>query len=155
MADTKRKGKGRRANFTRPGPKESVTFPATSTPVSSPLRRHTSNMSGVGTPERGAHGNDRRQTALANSANRDSRCSAIYAYTATPREHSDWKTYTFVDVYVSQLPKDVKTLEVFNNLHQFGNINRINITLTKEGIQAGGAVVRFKYVSLHICVYIG
>ncbi len=58
--------------------------------------------------------------------------------------HPDWRTYTFVKVFVQGLPENVTTLEVYSNLHLYGNIGQITLRDTPGGQRASIAEVVFK-----------
>lgn len=59
-------------------------------------------------------------------------------------EHPNWRSYTFVKVFVRNLPDNVTTLEVYFNLIRFGNISQITLHDTRGGSRATTAEVTFK-----------
>jgi len=58
--------------------------------------------------------------------------------------HPDWPTYTFVDVFVHDLPPNVSTFDVYKNFIQYGEIAIITIKNTTGGAWKNQADIRFK-----------
>ena len=56
----------------------------------------------------------------------------------------EWKTYTFVDLFVSRLPADVTTKDIYQNFSQYGKISRIRINIASDGTKGRSATVMFK-----------
>ena len=59
-------------------------------------------------------------------------------------DHPEWRTYTFVKVFVRNLPENVTTVEVYSNLIKCGNISQITLHDTRGGQRASTAEVVFK-----------
>ena len=66
------------------------------------------------------------------------------AFSGTPPEHRDWRTYTFVEVFVQGLPRDTRTVDVHKNLKKYGNIVRISLRETRSLYGDLNAEVVFK-----------
>jgi RNA recognition motif-containing protein len=58
--------------------------------------------------------------------------------------HLNWRTYTFVDVFVHNLPSNVTTFDLYRNFIQYGEIAIITIKNTRGGGWKNQADIRFK-----------
>jgi hypothetical protein len=58
--------------------------------------------------------------------------------------HPNWRTYTFVDIFVHDLPSNVTTLDLYKNFIQYGEIAIITIKNTTGGAWKNQADIRFK-----------
>jgi RNA recognition motif-containing protein len=58
--------------------------------------------------------------------------------------HPYWRTYTFVDVFVHNLPLNVTTLDLYKNFIQYGEIAIITIKNAGGGTWKNQADIRFK-----------
>jgi hypothetical protein len=58
--------------------------------------------------------------------------------------HPNWRTYTFVDVFVHDLPSNVTTLDLYKNFIQYGEIAIITIKNARGGAWKNQADIRFK-----------
>ena len=58
--------------------------------------------------------------------------------------HPNWRTYTFVDVFVNNLPPHVTTLDLYKNFAAHGEISKIVIFDTRDGGWKNQADIRFK-----------
>jgi hypothetical protein len=58
--------------------------------------------------------------------------------------HPNWRTYTFVDVFVHDLPWNVTTLDLYKNFIQYGEIAIITIKNVRGGAWKNQADIRFK-----------
>lgn len=58
--------------------------------------------------------------------------------------HPDWQTYTFVDVFVHNLPPHVTTLDLYKNFSGYGAISKIEISDSRDGGRKNQADIRFK-----------
>lgn len=58
--------------------------------------------------------------------------------------HPNWQTYTFVDVFVHDLPANVSTFDVYKNFIQYGEIAIITIKNSTGGAWKNQADIRFK-----------
>lgn len=58
--------------------------------------------------------------------------------------HPHWRTYTFVDIFVHDLPPNVTTLDLYKNFIQYGEIGIITIKNTTGGTWKNQAEIRFK-----------
>jgi hypothetical protein len=58
--------------------------------------------------------------------------------------HPNWRAYTFVDVFVHDLPSNVTTLDLYKNFIQYGEIAIITIKNVRGGAWKNQADIRFK-----------
>ena len=58
--------------------------------------------------------------------------------------HAHWLTYTFVEVFVSNLPRDVTTQDIHRNFLQHGTISKISISEAREASWGNKAEIIFK-----------
>jgi hypothetical protein len=58
--------------------------------------------------------------------------------------HPNWRTYTFVDVFVYGLPPNASTFDLYKNFIQHGEIAIITIKNTTGGAWKNQADIRFK-----------
>jgi hypothetical protein len=58
--------------------------------------------------------------------------------------HPNWRTYTFIDVNVHDLPSNITTFDLYKNFIQYGEIAIITIRNTTGGSWKNQADIRFK-----------
>lgn len=62
----------------------------------------------------------------------------------THNSDPDWRTFTFIDVFVYDLPVNVSTFDLYRNFIQYGEIAIITIKSTNGGAWKNQADIRFK-----------
>lgn len=64
----------------------------------------------------------------------------------------EWTTWDFVDLFVSNLPPEIRTVDLWDNFKKEGNIDSIDIFVTKAGQKDNKARVTFKQVLSDVMV---
>ena len=64
----------------------------------------------------------------------------------------EWTTWDFVDLYLSNLPPDARTVDLWENLKKEGEIDFIDIFVTRGGEKDTNARLRFRQVCLALRV---
>ncbi|RMZ92192.1 hypothetical protein DV736_g561, partial [Chaetothyriales sp. CBS 134916] len=59
-------------------------------------------------------------------------------------EHPDWRNYTFIEVFIQNLPVQTKTVDIHRNLMRYGNIILIILKEKRDGDRSSNADVIFK-----------
>lgn len=74
-------------------------------------------------------------------------CNQIGNYQSRtyPQEnHSNWRDYSFLNLYVTDLPLDVTTLQIWRNFKKYGELFSININDNEQQYSSRNATVTFK-----------
>ena len=68
-----------------------------------------------------------------------------------PALERDWQTYTVVEIFVTALPIDVTTFDIYKNFIRFGEIVKIKILGRSEGNYKPNAEIRFRWEAMCGC----
>jgi hypothetical protein len=58
----------------------------------------------------------------------------------------EWMTWDFVDLFLSNLPPGIRTVDIWNNFKQEGQVDFIDIFVTRSGQKDTKARLRFRYI---------
>jgi len=58
----------------------------------------------------------------------------------------EWTTWDFVDLFLTNLPQDIKTVDIWKNFRKEGEIALIDIFVTRSGQKDNKARLRFRQV---------
>jgi RNA-dependent RNA polymerase len=64
--------------------------------------------------------------------------------TYSQENHSNWRDYSFLDLYVTHLPTNVTTLQIWRNFKKYGELHSININDNELQYSARTATITFK-----------